>query len=249
MKRLDWRYQLAISLVALSVVIYIINYLIFQDFHYMMRLMVGQLAFLPISVIFVTIVINQLLAKRAKMAKLNKLNMIIGAFFSEVGLALLKSFASFDQNVEELGRELGQTQEWSTKDYDELEKYLRSHQMAIEARQGDLAGLRQLLMDKRGFLLRLLENPNLLEHESFTDLLWGVFHLGEELTHRTDVANLSRSDYKHIGGDIQRAYELLLAEWLAYMDYLQRHYPYLFSLAARLNPLNPQASAEITDSI
>jgi hypothetical protein len=248
MTRLDWRYQLAIGLVAISVVVYIINYLIFRDFSYMMRLMVGQLAFLPISVIFVTIVINQLLANRAKMAKLNKLNMIIGAFFSEVGLALLKSFASFDQHLEELGRELGQTQEWSDQYYDRLGKCLKAHHVAIEARQGDLAGLRQFLIDKRTFLLRLLENPNLLEHESFTNLLWAVFHLGEELAHRTDVAKLSRSDYEHIGGDIQRAYQLLLAEWLAYMDYLQRHYPYLFSLAARLNPLNPQASAEITDS-
>jgi len=31
-------------------------------------------------------------------------------------------------------------------------------------------------------LLGLLGNPNLLEHDSFTDLLWAVFHLMEELS-------------------------------------------------------------------
>jgi hypothetical protein len=32
------------------------------------------------------------------------------------------------------------------------------------------------LLEERDFLLRLLENPTLLEHESFTDLLRAVFH-------------------------------------------------------------------------
>jgi hypothetical protein len=41
-----------------------------------------------------------------------------------------------------------------------------------------------ILLSKRDFLVALMENPNLLEHESFTDLLWAVFHLVEELAVR-----------------------------------------------------------------
>ena len=40
---------------------------------------------------------------------------------------------------------------------------------------------KKYLMGKRRFLLALLENPNLLEHETFTDSLRAVFHLTEEL--------------------------------------------------------------------
>ena len=46
------------------------------------------------------------------------------------------------------------------------------------------------LKEKRMFMLTLLENPNLLEHESFTDLLRSVFHFTEELDKRPELYNL-----------------------------------------------------------
>ncbi|MGM0368686.1 MAG: hypothetical protein ACQEP2_09030, partial [Actinomycetota bacterium] len=88
----------------------------------------------------------------------------------------------------------------------------------------------------------LLENPNLLEHEKFTELLWAVFHLTEELEYREDLENLPESDYEHISGDISRVYLLLIAGWLDYIKHLKERYPYLFSLAARVNPFDKQAS-------
>ena len=62
--------------------------------------------------------------------------------------------------------------------------------------------MRDLLLKKRDFLLRLLENPNLLEHDSFSSLLLAVFHLTEELAQRTDLSHLSRSDREHLAGDV-----------------------------------------------
>ena len=93
--------------------------------------------------------------------------------------------------------------------------------------------------------MRLLENPNLLEHETFTELLWAVFHLAEELSHRESVEGLTTADYQHLAGDIKRAYELLIREWVIYMKHLKTSYPYLFSLAMRTNPFDPNASVEI----
>jgi hypothetical protein len=112
----------------------------------------------------------------------------------------------------------------------------------MESQKGDLEQLKDFLLRKREFLLALLENPNLLEHESFTELLWAVFHLTEELALRADVKQLPDSDYSHLSGDIKRAYALLMAEWLAYMKHLRDNYPYLFSLSARMNPFDPNAS-------
>ena len=100
-------------------------------------------------------------------------------------------------------------------------------------------------MGKRDFLLRLLENPNLLEHDSFTDLLWAVFHLTEELSHRVDVKQLPEADYEHLSGDIERAYRLIISEWLDYMKHLKSNYPYLFSLSIRTNPFDQDASPEV----
>jgi hypothetical protein len=101
------------------------------------------------------------------------------------------------------------------------------------------------LSSKRSFSLRLLENPLLLENESFTNLLRSVFHLTEELEHRRDLADLPDSDYRHLAGDIERAYFLLVMEWMAYMRYLNSNYPYLFSLAMRTNPFDENACVEV----
>jgi hypothetical protein len=78
-------------------------------------------------------------------------------------------------------------------------------------------------------LLRLLENPNLLEQEAFTEPLWAVFHLADELYYRPELTSLPNSDYRHLAGDAQRAYSELTSEWLKYMAYLLKRYPYLFS--------------------
>ena len=90
--------------------------------------------------------------------------------------------------------------------------------------------------------MRLLNNPNLLEHDSFTDLLWAVFHLTAELAHRKDLGSLPETDCEHIAGDIKRAYSSLAHEWLNYMKHLKNNYPYLFSLAIRTNPFDVNAS-------
>ena len=91
--------------------------------------------------------------------------------------------------------------------------------------------------------MRMLENPNLFEHDQFTDLLWAIFHLTEELSFRGDELNdLPETDYKHIDGDLKRAYSQLTVQWLQYTQHLKDNYPFLFSLAARINPMNPAAS-------
>src|SRR5208337_2100732 len=48
MKYLTWKIQLGLSLIALSALLYALNYLIFHDANYMFRLFLAQLGFLPI---------------------------------------------------------------------------------------------------------------------------------------------------------------------------------------------------------
>ena len=105
--------------------------------------------------------------------------------------------------------------------------------------------IRNFFKEKRQFLLNLLENPNLLEHESFTNLLWAVFYLTEKLTLRRGLNGLPETDYQHLAGDMKRAYHLLTVEWLNYMKHLKANYPYLFSLAVRTNPFDANASVEV----
>lgn len=245
MKPFTWRTNLILSLIAASLLFYLINYLIFRDPPFMLRLLTLQLAFVPISVILITLFLNGLFVRREKRTRLAKMNMVIGAFFSEVGTALLKSFSDFDPHREEISQELIVTPKWSDQDFASARTQARNYDYEIDIQQGNLEELRSFLIEKRIFLLRLLENPNLLEHESFTDLLWAIFHLTEELACRVDVRKLPAADYAHLAGDAKRAYGLLVSEWVAYMQHLKDSYPYLYSLAVRTNPLDPNASPEV----
>lgn len=245
MRRLRWRILFASALIALSVVIYFVQIQLFKTprdtFFYLFQ----DIAFVPIQVLLVTIIINEVLNIREKRSLLRKLNMVIGAFFSEAGMSLLQSFPDFDLHYEKLRESLIVKTGWSNQDFVRAQKTVRDYDYSVDSRKGDLGSLKVFLMEKRSFLLRLLENPNLLEHRSFTNLLRAVFHLTEELTFRRNLNNLPQTDYEHLSGDIKRAYVLLISEWLAYMKYLRDYYPYLFSLALRTNPFDPDASPEV----
>ncbi len=245
-KTLSQRTIFGLLLVAMSFVCYALHYLFFRDAHHIFIYLMGDIAFVFIEVLLVTLIIHQVLSEREKRAMLKKLNMVIGAFFSEVGTPLLRYFTGFDAENERFSRHLVGGDEWSAEHFDQMQQVLSGHQYKIDARSGDLAGLKEFMVGQRAFLLRLLENPNLLEHERFTELLWAVFHLADELSHRTETADLPESDYAHLSGDIKRSYHLLVREWLSHMEHLKNEYPYLFSLAVRTNPFDPDALAQVT---
>jgi len=245
MKELRRQIVLGGGLVALSGILYFVQISLFQSKRDTFFYLFQDLAFVPIQLLLVTVIVDQVLRMRERLAMLNKLNMVIGAFFSEVGTRLLRSFSDLDQQAELISNELLVTREWTDQQYAQVTKDLQNFNYRIDMQKHDLTGLKSFLNGKRDFLLRLLENQNLLEHETFTELLWAVFHLTEELEARDDVAQLSTPDADHIVGDIRRAYLLLIAEWLAYMKHLKNEYPYLFSLAVRTNPFDKNASAVI----
>lgn len=237
---------LGIILILLSGLLYVFHYLIFRDAHHIFIYLLGDVAFVPIEVFLVTVVIHRLLSDREKRALLTKLNMVIGAFFSEAGTNLLIYLSDLDSRCSILIEHLSKVKIWTDRDFKEIYKKFKDYQSDIKIDPQNLENLKIFLIKKREFLLRLLENPNLLEHESFTDLLWAVFHLTEELEKRKSFETMPEADYEHLVGDIKRAYNLLILEWIAYMNHLKNSYPYLFSLAMRTNPFDLEASLIIS---
>lgn len=232
-------------LLVVSLILYLADYLVFPRAEEIGFSFMSNVAFLPVYVLFVTLMIERVLKERERDAMLKKLNMVIGIFFSEVGSSLLHDLKHFYTDGRELSSRLLVTVRWRQADFAAARDFVRSHEVVLDARAGDLAALKQFLAEKKGVMLSLMENPNLLEHEAFTDLLWAVFHLIEELQARKSLEGLPESDLEHLGGDMRRAHSHILLEWLSYMEHLQRDYPYLFSLAVRMNPMNPQAHPEV----
>jgi hypothetical protein len=246
MKRIfNWQVLLGVALIMASAAVYYIHFLLFHDSHHIYIYLLGDIAFVFIEVLMVTMVLHQLLHNREKKTLLKKLNMVIGVFFTELGIGLLKSFSSLDSQAFMIANKLVVRASWSEKEFSKAVKELSSYTCKIEFKSTDLDDLKKTLGNKRNFLLDLIGNPNLLEHDSFTNLLWAIFHLTGELEHRSSFETLSQNDTQHIEGDLKRAYRALIIQWLTYMKHLKSDYPYLFSLAMRTNPFDANATVEI----
>jgi len=246
-KHLNWMLSISLLLVVASALTYTIHYFVFRDVHHIFIYMIGDIGFLFLDVLLVIFLIERLLSRREKRSIMNKLNMVIGTFLSEVGLELLRKFSNFVVNSQNLERQLEMNTDWEKKDFKKAMAAVQKFPYEIKIDKTSLSEIREFLISKRSFLMRLLENPNLLEHERFTDLLWAVFHLTEELVFRGDLLeDLPDTDYEHLNIDLQRAYSQLTIEWISYTAHLKDSYPFLYSLAARVNPMNPQASPVVS---
>lgn len=190
---------------------------------------------------FLTIITNitQILIQRGQNRLLaRRLNMIIGVFFTEVGNELLNMLTQFDPSINEIRKDCLLNQDCSDADFTSLRKKLQNHKYSIDPKLMDLGKLFEFLTRNGGLLLRQMENPSLIEHESFTELLWSVIHLRDELMSRKSLVTLPEADIEHLAYDAGRAYGALVRQWVDYMHHLKRSYPYLFSLAIRTNPFS-----------
>lgn len=243
MKRLfGWQALLGIALIGLSAATYALHYLVFKDTHHIFIYLLGDVAFVPIEVLLVTLIIHKLLAAREKKALMGKMYMVIGTFFGEVGTEILRKLSRNVSNLGEISGHLDVKAEWTERDFRRAKMLVLDFDACVSLDETGAKELQLFLSEKGQFLMRLLENPNLLEHEGFSDMLWAVVHLYNELKAREGIAGLPKTDIEHLSGDVQRAYVRLLAEWISYMEHLKRAYPFLFSLAVRISPMRPGAS-------
>lgn len=235
------------ALVATSAVFYGIDYFAFAD----LRTSMGfytllDIAFIPLNVLIVGLFINRLLAAREREELMHKMNMVIGAFFAQTGSELIARLSVFDTTIAEDREHMVFSPSWAPADFDRHRLAVSGDHHAMDLEAGDLEALRDDLAAQRGFVLGLLQNGNLLEHASFTDMLWAVSHLSEELSARRNLAGIPDADRAHLRLDMARAYGRLLGEWLLYARHLKTHYPYLFAFAVRTNPFDPDAQIEVS---
>lgn len=245
MKHMRWQIMLGLILIASSTLFYFAHYLIFNNPHHIFIYLLGDIAFVPIEVLLVTMILHRLLEDREKKVKLKKLSMVIETFFSEMGTKTMKWFLDTDSDLENIRNNLLIKNNWTSNDFKGTVKRLKKHDFKTDIRKIDIQDLHDYLTEKRDFILRLLQNPVMLEHESFTDLLRALSHLTEELSCRDDLKDIPDTDYEHLAGDVQRVYGRLVNQWVNYMEYLKVEYPYLFSLAVRTNPFDEKAKAAV----
>ena len=224
-----------IFLTALSTITYYVQYILFHQTENTIFYLLQDLAFVPIQVGMVTLIINRFLNELENRKKIKKINVIISTFFVEIGIPIISTISKFNGNNDILCEKI-KIKEMSSKEYNKLLKEVKEFTFDIYAEPTKLDELYSTLRNYKNSMLNLLANPNLLEHDSFTDMLWAVFHVIDELQTRGEFDKQDRDDIDHLSNDILRAYTALIIEWISYMNYLQKEYPFLFTLALRKNP-------------
>ena len=236
---------LVTALLAVAALFFLLDFLIYHRASDLGFYTMLDIAFIPINVLVVGLFINRLIAAREREELLHKMNMVIGAFFSQTGSDLIARLSPFDTDIEHDREHMLFDAHWTPADFEKHRSAVSSEEHPMDLRAGDVPGLHAALDEQRTFVLGLLQNGNLLEHASFTDMLWAVSHLSEELSARGDLEGLSDSDRRHLELDLARAYGRLLGEWLLYVRHLKADYPYLFSFAVRTNPFDAKARPEV----
>ena len=238
MKKFSWEMKLSLCLIAATIIIYTLKFLIIGDdgTSNTATYIFNALGFLPLNVLLVTLILNSLLSMRAKKEQQEKMKMIVGLFFSEFGSKLLRIFVRCDTASNNLKSVMNVQKSWTRKEYANAREVIENHCSCLQPETDDFEEIRELLRVNHEFLLRLVENPVFLEHGKITELMQALFHLSEELDGRGEFADLPKSDIGHLTGDISRVYCSLCDVWISHMEYLAEHYPYLFSLSLRKSP-------------
>jgi hypothetical protein len=146
------------------------------------------------------------------------------------------SFRKHIDYLEGINQKLLLAGDWQDKDFSGSIDALTKYPFQANLKEAELYQLREILVQKKEHLLRLFENANLMEQDRFTGMLWAVYHVYDELRSRESLDNLPQSDISHLNLDIQRAFQILLIEWIESMRILRKKYPYLYSLAVRKCP-------------
>lgn len=236
MKRKPQIPTLILLLLLISGLTYGIQIMVFHRVGDTEFLFLQDMAFLPISVLLVTLGLNTVIVRQERKDKKEKVSVVINEFFAETGTELILSFRKHIDNLEGIAPKLMLTGDWQDKDFSMSIDALSKYPFQANLNEVEVYQLREVLIAKKEHLLRLFENANLMEQDRFTGMLWAVYHVYDELRSRDSLDNLPQSDIAHLNLDIQRAFQILLIEWIESMRILRKKYPYLYSLAVRKCP-------------
>ena len=107
-----WQALFAISLVVLSILLFLLTYIIFGDERHILSRLAEEISFLPLEVLLVALIIEKIFSHMEKRNRMEKLNMVIGTFFIEVGTKLLTYLSDLDPELESIRSSLVIEDSW-----------------------------------------------------------------------------------------------------------------------------------------
>ena len=146
-----WKLVAGIGLVTLSLALFTAHYLIFQDAHHLFIFFIGDIAFIPIEVLIVTLIIDQMLESREKQRRMEKLNLVIGTFFSTIGTPLLAQLAEADTSIDSVKPRLVIGDDWRNEMFRDVQDCLNNYTCSVVITRINMESLRVYLVSHEDF--------------------------------------------------------------------------------------------------
>lgn len=236
--------MIGIGLIGLSLFLHYVHYLIFQDLHHTLIFLFADIAFIPMEVFFTTLFIDKLLEKRERAHIVEKLSLLIGVFFTEIGTKLLNQFTICDKNISNIGNMVDLDRLINDVDYFKNIKLITSkYDYKIDLNNIDLTVIKDSLHESKNLLVILISNEYLHDHETFTETIMALFHLKEEIDTRYNI-DIKEYEKEHLESDISQVYRYLTYMWCHYINYLSYNYPSLYVKALINNPFDTRSKKE-----
>ena len=99
------------------IIIYGSNILVLKDPEHVISYIWTHLGFIPVDILIVAFVLDEIISKKEKEAMMEKLDMIMSTFFSEVGNDLISQLSSVNKHKADTSY-LESIKSWDDKDYE-----------------------------------------------------------------------------------------------------------------------------------
>lgn len=227
MKKIRYYFVISFILIALSAVMFLIHYLVFGQALNTAYYSLMNLCFIPINSLVVTIILEKLIDYRAKKDRIEKINMLVGIFFTEVGGKLMHLIIDSDKDAKNYIKNF--------EDLNNIKKCLSEYDYKVDMNNIDLCSIKNILLENNNLFVTLISNENVFQHQIFTDLLMSIVHLRDEIIFMEKDDNLELN-INHLENDVIRVYKNISIQWISYLEYLNKSYPFLYNNAIRVNP-------------
>lgn len=244
-----WERNLAILFIFWIVILHGILWIVLKDDKNLWYNQIFRFAFLPVQLLFTTVLVNSFIKVREKRQKLKLMSLQQNIFFTELGNGILKYLKKVDTNLEKIQKLLTDTKIQDDAFFNYFETHVSSYEGNINANAIYSQELLNYLVSKIELLHSFMRNPLLVENNSFANLLWSIYHFIEEFKFNSESGyegkQKSTSEILHLFKDIE---EKLLREWVKYLINLRSFYPERFSYAILHSPFDFMRKKILNDS-
>ena len=131
-ERLSWKAKFSILMIILIIIIYGSNYLVLGDAEHIISYIWTHLGFIPVDILIVAFLLDEIIERKEKEAMLEKLDMLMSTFFSEVGNDLINQLSTVNK-YKASTENLKSIKNWNDADYENKLNELKNSNVDFSA--------------------------------------------------------------------------------------------------------------------